>query len=126
MSWHEIQVIGVSHTTAATPPTGQFTGTWQGLDPDDGSSMNITLEQTGDTLTGTFNDTYSGSIPPPGYEGTGSGTVLSPATAQMTFHLSRHDGNTLELRVTLTLSDQNSTLTITTGTLDNPWVMKRQ
>jgi len=126
VSWHEIQVIGVSHTTAATPPTGQFTGTWQGLDPDDGSSMNITLEQTGDTLTGTFNDTYSGSIPPPGYEGTGSGTVLSPATAQMTFHLSRHDGNTLELRVTLTLSDQNSTLTITTGTLDNPWVMKRQ
>jgi hypothetical protein len=88
--------------------------------------MAITLTQTGNDLTGTFKDTYSGNIPPPGYEGTGSGTVLSPTTAQMTFHLSRHDGNTLELPVTFTLSDQNNTLTVTSDLSADPWVMKRQ
>jgi len=125
VGWHEIQVLGAPQTSI-TPVAAPFTGTWQGPDPDDGSSMTITLAQTGNDLTGTFKDTFSGNKPPPGYEGTGSGKVLSPTTAQMTFHLSRHDGATVDLQLTFTLSDQNNTLTITSDLAANPWVMKRQ
>jgi hypothetical protein len=125
VSWHEIQVLAASQTTVTTP-TAPFTGTWQGPDSDDGSDMTITLVQTGDALTGTFKDTYSGNIPPPGYEGTGSGTLLSPTTAQMTFHLSRHDGRTVDLTVNLTLSDNNNTLTILSDSSAAPWIMKQQ
>lgn len=112
------------HATEA-PPETPFTGTWVGPDPDDGSIMTIILTQSGDTLTGAFEDTFSTSIPPPGYQGNGTGTLLSPASAQMTFQLSRHDGKTLELQVSLTLTDQN-TLTLASSQFDPPWVLKRQ
>ena len=125
VAWHEIQVIAASGA-AVNPPAATFAGTWYGPDPDDGSIMTIAIAQDGNTLTATFKDTYSGSHPPPGYEGTGSGTVLSPTTAQMTFHLTRYDGATADLTVNLTLSDQGSTLTITSDAPATPWVMQRQ
>jgi hypothetical protein len=89
-----------------------FTGTWVGPDPADGSITTLTLVQTGNTLRGTFSDTYSPSVQPPGYQGSGSGTVLSDTTAQMTFNLSRWDGKTLTLVYDLTLSNQNNTMTL--------------
>ena len=125
VAWHEIQVIAASGA-AVNPPAATFAGTWYGPDPDDGSIMTIAIAQDGNTLTATFKDTYSGSHPPPGYEGTGSGTALSPTTGQMTFHLTRYDGATADLTVNLTLSDQGSTLTITSDAPATPWVMQRQ
>jgi serine/threonine protein kinase len=115
------QVITASQTT-----TEPFTGTWQGLDPDDGSVITITMSRSGDSLTGTFSDTFSGTNPPPGYEGTGSGTILSPSTAQMLFHVTRHDGNTADFQVNFAFSDQDNTLNVTSDSFSAPWVMKRQ
>ena len=89
-----------------------FTGTWHGPDPDDGSTTTLVLVQTGNSLTGTFSDTYSGSVAPSGYEGEGSGRILSPTTAQMTFALTRWDGKAAQVEYSLTLSDQNNTLTL--------------
>ena len=89
-----------------------FTGTWQGVDPVDGSVTTLSLVQLADVLTGTFKDTYSTTVRPPGYEGSGSGTVLSTTTAQMTFNLTRWDGKTAQVDFHLTLSNQNNTLTL--------------
>jgi hypothetical protein len=90
-----------------------FTGTWVGPDSVDGSITTLVLVQTANTLRGTFSDTYSPNVQPPGYEGSGSGTVLSDTTAQMTFNLARWDGKTAESQTLLTLSNQNNTLTLT-------------
>lgn len=94
--------------TLGTP----FTGTWQGIDRDDGSTTVLSLVQTGNELTGTFNDSYSAGIKPPGLQGNGSGTVLSASTSQMTFNLARWDGKTTQTAFHLTLSNQNNTLTL--------------
>jgi glycosyl transferase family WbsX len=95
-----------------TPLGGQFTGTWKGPDPADGSITTLVLVQTANSLTGTFSDTYTGNIQPPGYEGSGSGTVLTNNTAQMIFNLTRWDGKAAQAAFSLTLSNQNATLTL--------------
>ena len=107
---------------AATP----FTGTWKGPDPDDGSSMILTLVQTGNTLEGSYSDSYSGNTAPPGYEGTVTGSVLSPTGAQVTMQLSRHDGKNLVLQANLTLSDPNTVTATITSAVATPWVLMRQ
>jgi hypothetical protein len=89
-----------------------FTGTWVGFDPMDGSITTLVLVQSGNTVRGTFSDTYSPNVQPPGYEGSGSGTVLSDTTVQMTFSLVRWDGKSLTLEYGLTLSNQNNTMTL--------------
>lgn len=96
-----------------TPELSPFTGTWSGPDPDDGSVITVTLTQQGNDLTGTFSDMFSGNVPPPGFAGNGSGNLLSATSAQMTFTLTRSDGKTASIRFTLTLSNQNNTLTLT-------------
>ncbi len=95
-----------------TPAAAPFAGTWQGPDPGDGSITTLVLVQTANALTGTFKDTYSPNVPPPGFEGSGSGTALSATTAQMTFDLARWDGRTVQAQFSLTLSGQNNTLTL--------------
>ena len=108
---------------AATP----FTGTWNGPDPDDGSAMILTLVQTGNTLEGRYSDSYSPNVAPPGYDGTLTGSVLSPTTATMTLQLSRHDGQNLLLQADITLSDQNTIqVTITSQSGIGLWVLTRQ
>jgi hypothetical protein len=102
-----------------------FTGVWEGIDPIDGSIITLTLAQTGSRLTGTYKDTFSPNVNPPGYEGTGSGVVLSDTTAQITFDLSRWDGKTVQLQLFLTLSNQNNTLTQDCD-LGCPIVMQRK
>jgi hypothetical protein len=99
--------------TVAPVTAEPFTGTWVGTDTVDGSITTLVLVQTENTLRGTFSDTYSPNVQPPGYEGSGSGAVLSDTTAQVTFNLSRWDGKTAESRTLLTLSNQNNTLTLT-------------
>jgi hypothetical protein len=102
-----------SGAVAPTPPTlleTPFTGTWQGPDPTDGSTVTLVLAQTGNRITGTFKDSYSSDVQPPGYKGSGSGTVLSASTAQMTFNLTRWDGKTVQAQFSLTLSNQNNSL----------------
>ncbi len=89
-----------------------FTGTWVGPDPADGSITTLTLVQAGNTLRGTFSDTYSPNVQPPGYQGSGSGMVLSDTTAQITFDLSRWDGKAATAVYDLTLSNQNNTMTL--------------
>ena len=96
--------------TTGTPLEGQFTGTWEGPDPLDGSITTLVLVQTANSLAGTFTDTYSASVQPPGYVGSGSGTVLTSTTAQMTFNLTRWDGKAAQVQFLLTLSNQNNTL----------------
>jgi hypothetical protein len=102
-----------------------FTGTWQGTDPDDGSAVTVTLVQAGNSLTGRFEDSYSGGIAPPGYEGDGSGTALSATTAEMTFKLVRWDGKAADLPCTLTLSNENNVLTLDFD-LGSPIELQRQ
>jgi hypothetical protein len=78
----------------------------------DGSITTLVLVQSGNTVRGTFSDTYSPGVEPPGFQGSGSGTVLSDTTAQMTFNLSRWDGKTGTPVYDLTLSNQNNTMTL--------------
>jgi hypothetical protein len=99
--------------TSPVPVTVDFTGNWFGPDPDDGSEITVSLAQQGNNLTGTFSDTFSGTIPPPGFAGNGSGNLTSPTSAQMTFTLTRSNGKTASIEFTLTLSNQNNTLTLT-------------
>jgi hypothetical protein len=104
-----------SPTTAAAtvpPPAAPFSGVWQGPDSDDGSAVTVTLSQTDGNLTGNFKDTFSGNIPPPGFEGGGSGSTLSPTTAQMTFNLTRSDGKSATIQFNLELTNGNNTLTL--------------
>ena len=110
-----------TETTLATP----FTGTWQGTDPFDGSIITLSLVQTENGLTGTFNDTYSPNVNPPGYEGSGSGTALSITTAQITFNLTRWDDKSAQAQYSLTLSNQNNTLTLSCD-VGCPIVLQRQ
>ena len=101
-----------SPPTAETPLNAPFTGTWQGPDPLDGSTITLILVQTENSITGALNDTYSPDVKPPGYEGSGLGKVLSATTAQITFNLTRWDGRTAQAPFALTLSNQNHTLTL--------------
>jgi len=113
--------------TEAPAASAPFTGTWSGPDPDDGSVMILTLVQTGDTLEGTYSDSYTTTITPPGWEGTVAGSVLSPTSAQMTMQLSRHDAKNLVVQANLALSDPNTLMaTITSATTAGPWVLTRQ
>ena len=89
-----------------------FTGLWEGIDPLDGSIVTVSLIQNGNELTGTFKDSFSSNVKPPGFEGNGSGTILSTTTAQITFNLRRWDGKTALAIYTLTISNQNNTLTL--------------
>ena len=95
-----------------TPQSAPFTGTWQGSDPPDGSTTTLVLVQTGSQLMGTYTDTFSPGVAPPGFEGSGSGTVLSATTAEITFNLSRWDGRTVQASFSLTLSNQDNTMTL--------------
>ena len=106
---------GQPASTVSTPPSGLnlFSGTWSGPDPDDGSKTTVILTQNGDQLSGTFSDTFSGNIPPPGFSGNGTGNVTSDTSAQMLFALTRHDGKTIDLEFTMTLSSDNNQLTLT-------------
>ena len=101
-------------TAAATVPllAAPFSGVWQGPDSDDGSDVTVTLSQTDGNLTGNFKDTFSGNVPPPGYEGGGTGSTLSPTTAQMTFNLTRSDGKSATIQFNLVLTNGNNTLTL--------------
>jgi predicted amidohydrolase YtcJ len=108
-----------------TPLAAPFTGTWQGPDPLDGSVMTLVLVQTENGLTGTFNDTYSSNVQPPGCVGRGSGTVLSTTAAQITFSLTRWDGRTVQAQFSLTLSNQNDTLTLSCA-VGCPIVLQRR
>jgi hypothetical protein len=111
--------------TTEMSPTVPFTGLWKGVDPVDGSITTLVLVQTKNSLTGTFNDTYSANVQPPGYEGNGSGTAVSTDTAQMTFNLTRWDGKTARAQFSLTLSSQNNTLTLSCDA-GCPIVLQRQ
>ena len=112
-------------TATESPLAAPFTGTWQGTDPLDGSTTTLVLVQTENSVTGTFNDTYSPNVQPPGYEGSGSGTVLSTTTAQITFSLTRWDGRTAQAQFSLTLSNQNNVLTLGCD-VGCPVVLRRQ
>jgi predicted amidohydrolase YtcJ len=113
--------------SAATesPMAFPFTGTWQGNDPFDGSIIALALTQTESDLKGTYTDTYSPNVEPPGYEGSGAGKVLSITTAEMTFQLARWDGKTAQAQYSLTLSNQNNTLTLSCA-VGCPIVLQRQ
>jgi len=119
-------VPSVAPPTTSAPIAADFTGTWKGPDPDDGSSMTFTLVQSGRTLEGRYSDSYSGSVAPPGYEGTVAGSVLSSTSAQVTLQLSRHDGVNLLLQANLALSDTNTITATITSAQAGPWVLTRQ
>lgn len=115
----------VPSTATESPLATPFTGTWQGTDPIDGSITTLSLVQTRNSLAGTFSDTYSLNIAPPGFKGSGSGTVLSATTAQITFNLTRWDGRAVNADYRLTLSNQNNTLTLDCSA-GCPQVLQRQ
>jgi predicted amidohydrolase YtcJ len=108
-----------------SPLTAPFTGTWQGTDPFDSSIITLSLVQSETELAGTYKDTFSPGVQPPGYEGSGVGKVLAITTAGMTFELVRWDGNTVQAQYSLTLSDQNNTLTLCCD-VGTPIVLQRQ
>jgi hypothetical protein len=89
--------------------------------------MTLTLVQSGSSLTGTYSDSYSGSITPPGFQGTVSGTVLSSTTGQLTLNVQRHDGVSLNIQTDLSLSATQDVLTVTvTSAASSPWTLRRQ
>ena len=96
-----------------------FSGTWQGTDPYDGSVTTISLFQTGQELVGTYDDSFTLNVDPPGYHDKGSGTILSPTTAQIIFDLSRWDGHTYKYELHFVLSNQNNTLLMNTCLLND-------
>jgi len=104
--------VPLPNQVTIAPAASPFGGIWQGTDLDDGSVITVTLSQSEQNLTGSFTDTFSGTVPPPGFEGGGSGTVTSASTAQMTFNLTRSDGRTLSVDFSLELSNGNNTLTM--------------
>jgi len=88
-----------------------FGGTWQGSDAYDASTITITLTQNGNNLTGTLSDTFTqraDGTKLPGASGNGSGTLLSPTEAEMTFQLVRSDGDQIEYKVHLRLNNSNT------------------
>ena len=89
-----------------------FAGSWEGTDPSDGSMIALSLVQTENGLTGLYKDSFSPNVNPPGYEGSGSGTVLSTTTAQIIFNLTRWDGKSAQAQYSLTLSNQNNALSL--------------
>ncbi|MBE7434461.1 MAG: hypothetical protein HS100_11125 [Anaerolineales bacterium] len=97
-------------------PETSFSGTWQGNDPDDNSTISLILTQTGDHVEGTFSDTFSkqadGALIRPGYWGQGSGNVITSTEAKMSFDLTRSDGASIHLDIRLILSLENTTLTL--------------
>jgi hypothetical protein len=103
-----------------TPPVNvtetSFTGTWQGNDPDDSSTISLILKQEGNQVEGTFSDTFSkqldGTLIRPGYWGQGSGNIISSTEAKMSFDLTRSDGSSIHLDIRLILSNENTTLTV--------------
>ena len=107
------------------PVTVDFNGNWFGPDSDDGSEIKVSLVQQGSNLTGTFSDTFSGTVPTPGFTGNGLGNLISTTSAHMTFSLTRTDGKSASIEFTLTLSNQENTLTLT---FENgaPIVLQRQ
>jgi hypothetical protein len=125
---------GTAWLPGATPPASlaplpagsPFTGTWQGTDPSDGSLTTVTLVQKGNKLTGTFSDSFSGKVTPPGYHGSGSGPVLDASTADITFSLSRWDGKSAQITFRLGLSNDNHTLTLAGPGGAPPTILQRQ
>ncbi|MFZ5820870.1 MAG: cellulase family glycosylhydrolase [Chloroflexota bacterium] len=113
---------GATETPLPTP----FAGVWEGTDVDDGSTLTVSLQQIGKSLTGRLEDTYSDNVNTPGFEGNGSGFTLSDSTAQMTFDLSRPDGKSVQLHVVLTLSNQNNTLMLASEDIDWSVVLQRK
>jgi len=81
--------------------------------------------QVGDEVTGNFADEFSPNVPPPGYEGPGSGSLDSPGVAHMRFDLSRHDSASAELSAELSLSPNTTTLTLVFES-NNPFELTRQ
>jgi len=73
---HMAGYIGPS-SAVETPLSMPFSGEWEGADPIDGSIVTLSLMQIGDGLTGTYKDTFSPNVEPPGYEGNGSGHTMS-------------------------------------------------
>ena len=90
-----------------------FAGTWEGIDPFDGSIVTMYLVESGSQLVGTINDSFSGELQPPGYHGDGSGIILSSTTGHIKFTLSRWDGDTANWEIDIKLSNQDNTLTFT-------------
>jgi hypothetical protein len=103
-----------------------FTGTWVGPDPDDGSIMTLTLTQTGSALVGAYSDSFSLSVPPPGYNGTITGGVTSWVGATITMNLSRHDGAALNLQADLTLNGDGTLKVDVTSVATGVWILQRQ
>jgi hypothetical protein len=97
-------------------PEISFSGTWQGSDPDDGSTISLILTHAENQVEGTFSDTHSkqpdGTLVRPGFWGQGSGNVTSSTEAKMSFDLTRSDGASIHLDIRLILSMDNTTLTL--------------
>jgi predicted amidohydrolase YtcJ len=116
-SWDPV----ASEADASSSSGGEaaFAGSWEGRDADAGDDSVTTLVITavGNRLAGTLSDTYSvepdGTVISPGYAGAGSGTLTSTSTAQMTFFLTRSDGDRVTMVAELTLSGSNLELRYT-------------
>jgi photosystem II stability/assembly factor-like uncharacterized protein len=102
--------VDATGATGSSGAEAAFVGTWEGQDADvyDDSLTTLVITTVGGGLAGTLSDTYSvetdGTIVSPGYAGAGTGTLTSATTAQMTFFLTRSDGDRVTLVADLTLS----------------------
>ena len=99
---------------SAIPPIDpdSFAGNWEGRD-DDGSKVTLSIVQIDITLTGIFQDWYTGFAMRPGFQGNGSGAARSAKSAKMTFFFNRSDGMAVRVTASLTLSNKGSTLMFT-------------
>lgn len=103
----------IAHADPFGSSSGAFTGTWQGEDADDGSTVTVVVTQQGNQLAATFTDGFSiaNGQSVPGYSGSGTGTAAG-STATLTFSLARSDGSSVQMTAHFTLSGSVIQLTV--------------
>jgi len=135
IKFSNVELVDIPENSLLITPTTEslpglsFTGTWLGSDPVDDSTISVILTQIGRQLEGTFSDTFSeqsdGTLIQPGFSGRGSGYLVSTNEANMVFNLKRSDGASIQLDMRLTISLQDSTLTLEIPQLP-PYVLHSQ
>ena len=117
------EIITASAPSSPILQTQTFSGTWQGNDSYDGSVMTISLVQKGNQLEGTLSDTFTkhpDGTTLSGVAGPGSGEIISATEAEITFDLTRANGDHFQFKARIKLSDPNTLI------LDDSTILLRQ
>jgi len=99
-------IIGLATAIVAVGQGGEFSGTWQGIDVGDSSTVTLVIVQAGSRLTVQLSDSFSLALDgttTAGFSGFGDGTA-SGSVAEVTFQLVGPESDMVEVVAELTLS----------------------